>query len=183
MSSVVSVVIYCFQMTTAADEMVTVVDEHNQIVGSATRRDMRARKLPHRSTYILVFNALGDIFVQKRTATKDVFPGYYDVIAGGVVLAGESYEDGAKRELAEELGIRGIPLRSLFDFYFVDQDVRVWGRAFSCIYNGEITLQEEEIESGEFIPVRTVLSRAKKEPYTPDGMYVLYRLMGRPENR
>ena len=170
-------------MTSAADEIVTIVDEHNQVVGSATRADMRARKLPHRSTYVLVFNALGELFVQKRTATKDVFPGYYDVAAGGVVLAGESYDDGAKRELEEELGIRNIPLRNLFDFYFVDHDVRVWGRAFSCIYNGKITLQEEEIESGEFLPVRTVLLRAKTEPYTPDGIYVLYRLLGRAEKR
>jgi 8-oxo-dGTP pyrophosphatase MutT (NUDIX family) len=170
-------------MTSAADEMVTIVDEHNQVVGSATRREMRARKLSHRSTYILVFNALGEIFVQKRTATKDVFAGYYDVVAGGVVLAAESYEDGAKRELEEELGIRGIPLRTLFDFYFVDQDVRVWGRAFSCIYNGEMTLQEEEIESGEFMPLRAVLARAKTERYTPDGMYVLYRLIGRADDQ
>ncbi|NIR17298.1 MAG: NUDIX domain-containing protein, partial [Desulfobacterales bacterium] len=72
-------------------------------------------RLPHRATYILVFNSGGELYVQKRTQTKDVFPGYYDVAAGGVVLAGESYEEGAVRELLEELGIRGTPLEELFD--------------------------------------------------------------------
>jgi isopentenyldiphosphate isomerase len=73
-----------------ADEIVTIVDAHNNVVGSAPRWEMRAKRLPHRSTYILVFNSQGELFVQKRTMTKDVFPGYYDPATGGVVLAGES---------------------------------------------------------------------------------------------
>jgi len=114
----------------AADEIVTIVDEQNNLVGAVPRREMRARNLPHRSTYILVFNSRGALYVQKRTLTKDVFPGYYDVAAGGVVLAGESYEQGARRELEEEMGIRDVPLTWLFDFYFADEHARVWGGAY-----------------------------------------------------
>jgi isopentenyldiphosphate isomerase len=103
----------------AADEIVVIVDEHNNVVGAAPRRQMRAQRLPHRSTYILVFNAQGALYVQKRTMTKDVFPGYYDPAAGGVVLAGESYEASAQRELYEEMGIRDVPLTPLFTFYLL----------------------------------------------------------------
>lgn len=160
----------------AADEIVVIVDEHNNVVGSAPRRDMRAQGLPHRSTYILVFNSQGDLYVQKRTMTKDVFPGYYDPAAGGVVLAGESYEAGAYRELAEEMGIRGVPLTWLFDFYYTDdKGIRVWGGVFTCVYDGAIVLQEEEVESGAFVPVAAIVQRAASEPFTPDGMYVLHR--------
>ena len=162
----------------AADEIVAIVDEHNTVVGAVPRREMRAKRLPHRSTYILVFNSQGELYVQKRTATKDVFPGYYDVAAGGVVLAGESYEQGASRELAEEMGIRSIPLTRLFDFYFEDANTRVWGCAFSCIYDGDIVLQEEEVESGAFLPIDDVLRLAQTRPFTPDGMYVLRRYLG-----
>ena len=59
---------------------------------------------------------IGDLYVQKRTLTKDVYPGYYDVATGGVLQAGETYEQSAERELAEELGIRNIPQVPLFDF-------------------------------------------------------------------
>ena len=72
---------------------------------------------------------------------------------GGVVLAGESYEGAAERELAEELGITGVRLRGHFDFFHEDAGNRVWGRVFSCTYNGDVTLQER---SGE----RRLLPRA-----------------------
>jgi 8-oxo-dGTP pyrophosphatase MutT (NUDIX family) len=165
----------------AADEIVVIVDEHNNVVGAAPRHEMRAKRLPHRSTYILVFNSWGELYVQKRTLTKDVFPGYYDVAAGGVVLAGETYEQGAERELEEEMGIRGVPLTRLFDFYFEHEHTRLWGCAFSCMYDGGVILQEEEVESGAFMQVSDILHRAETQPYTPDGMYVLRRYLDRRE--
>ncbi|HSF32339.1 MAG TPA: NUDIX hydrolase YfcD [Candidatus Tectomicrobia bacterium] len=161
----------------AADEIVAIVDAHNNVVGAAPRREMRAKRLLHRSTYILVFNSRGELYVQKRTLTKDVFPGYYDVAAGGVVLAGETYEQGAERELEEEMGIRGVPLTRLFEFYFEHAHTRLWGCAFSCMYDGEVTLQEEEVESGAPMQVSDILNRAKTDRYTPDGMYVLRRYL------
>ena len=165
----------------AADEIVVIVNEHNHVVGAAPRREMRAKRLPHRSTYILVFNSQGELYVQKRTLIKDVFPGYFDVAAGGVVLAGETYEQGAERQLEEEMGIHGIPLHRLFDFYFEDDRTRLWGCAFSCVYDGMVVLQEEEVESGAFVPVSDILRRAETEPFTPDGMYVLRRYLERQE--
>jgi isopentenyldiphosphate isomerase len=165
----------------AADEIVVIVNEHNHVMGTAPRREMRAKRLPHRSTYILVFNSQGELYVQKRTLTKDVFPGYFDVAAGGVVLAGETYEQGAERELEEEMGIRGMPLNRLFDFYFEGDHTRLWGCAFSCVYDGIVVLQEEEVESGAFVSVSDILRRAETEPFTPDGTYVLRRYLNGQE--
>ena len=161
----------------AADEIVVIVDEHNNVVGAAPRREMRANRWPHRSTYVLVFNTSGELYVQKRTMTKDVFPGYYDIAAGGVVLAGESYERGAERELEEEMGIRGVPLNRLFDFYFEHERTRLWGCAFYCVYNVAIALQAEQVESGAFMSVDDLLRRSQTELFTPDGMYVLRRYL------
>ena len=78
-------------------ELVDVVDAGNRVVGTVTRREMRARRLPHRSTYILVFDRAGRLFVHLRTATKDVWPSHWDVCVGGVLAAGESYDEGAAR--------------------------------------------------------------------------------------
>lgn len=160
-----------------AEEIVAIVDDQNAVVGAAPRREMRRKRLPHRSTYILVFNSRGELCVQRRTKTKDVYPGYFDPAAGGVVLSGESYEEGAKRELAEELGIRDVPLTPLFEFYYADETTRVWGAAFSCIWDGGMILQKEEIESAMFLSVTEVLSRMRSDPFTPDGLYVLHRFL------
>jgi 8-oxo-dGTP pyrophosphatase MutT (NUDIX family) len=157
----------------AADEIVAIVDEQNRVVGSATRREMRARRVLHRACYILVFSSKGELFLQQRTLTKDVYPGYYDPTSGGVVLAGESYDESARRELEEELGIRGVPLQPLFDLYFEDAAVRVWGRAYSCVYDGPVVLQAEEVAGGRFLPVEEILRLAGSKPFTPDGLHVL----------
>ncbi len=159
------------------DEIVAIVDETNRVVGAAPRWKMRAKLLAHRATYILVFNHSGRLFLQKRTKTKDIYPGCFDVAAGGVVLEGETYEESAKRELTEELGISGVELKRHFDFYHQDDRSRVWGRVYSCRYDGEITLQQEEIESGAFLDVRQVLDMSSHEPFTPDGLAVLKRFL------
>ena len=104
----------------SGDEIVAIVDASNHVIGSSSRREMRARRLLHRACFILVFNSSGDLFVQKRTMSKDVYPGYFDTAVGGVVMAGESYEQSAKRELWEELGIQCITLTAHLDFHFDD---------------------------------------------------------------
>jgi ADP-ribose pyrophosphatase YjhB (NUDIX family) len=102
-----------------------------------------------------------------------VFPGYYDPATGGVMLADESYEQGAIRELEEEMGIRNVSLTWLFDFYFADDRTRVWGRAFSCMYDGPLTLQEEEVESVSLMTIDDILHREQTKQFTPDGLYVV----------
>lgn len=161
------------------DEIVAVVDENDLVVGTAPRSEMRAKGLRHRATYILVFNSHGEIYVQKRTATKDVFPGYYEPTAGGVVLAGEDYDHGARREVEEELGIRETPLTALFHFSHQSGRNRVWGAAYSCVYDGALVLQEEEVESGAFMSPADALRLAETRPFTPDGLYVLRRYMAK----
>ena len=86
-----------------SEEIVTIVDDRNNVVGAEPRWRMRSYGLPHRAAYILVFNSVGELFVQKRTDSKDIYPGHYDVAAGGVVMAGESYESAALRELERQL--------------------------------------------------------------------------------
>jgi isopentenyldiphosphate isomerase len=168
-------------MYNAAEEKIVIVDEHNNEIGSATRREMRARNLPHRATFILVFNSAGQLFVQQRTTWKDIYPGYYDAVCGGVVQEGETYEVSAARELAEELGIRDTELTALFDFSYRGKNNFVWGRAYSCIFAGAITLQEEEVAWGSFLALKEVLQLTADKPFTPDGLYVLNRYLSGQE--
>ena len=164
-------------MDNPAEEIVQIVDENNREIGAIARGLMREQRLIHRACYILVFNGAGELFVQKRTETKDIYPGYWDVAAGGVVLAGESYEKSAERELAEELGVSGVKMRNLFDQYYEDKDNRVWGRIFTCIHEGPFTLQAEEVAYGRFMTPEVALEYSRVEPFTPDGVILLEKLL------
>jgi len=130
-------------------EQVTVVDRENRPVGVVSRAEMRARRLPHRASFVFVFRGDGRLVAQRRTMTKDIWPGWYDLAAGGVVVAGEGYEESARRELGEELGIEGAELRGGVEFWFEDDSVRVWGCAYVCVHDGELRLQEDEVAGVE----------------------------------
>ncbi|MFN8640592.1 MAG: NUDIX domain-containing protein [Candidatus Binatia bacterium] len=161
----------------AADELVDVVDARDRVVGRASRAEMRARRLRHRATYLLVFNGRGELFVHLRTATKDVYPSHWDVAVGGVVAAGESYEAGARRELAEELGIHDVEPEVLFDFTYADAANQVNGRVYRVRWDGPVVLQAEEVVRGEWLPLARVRARTRREPFCPDGVAVLERYL------
>jgi isopentenyldiphosphate isomerase len=160
------------------DERIDVVDVQDRVVGSATRSEMRARKLRHRAVYVLVFNSRGQLFVHLRTASKDVYPSHHDVAVGGVVGAGESYDVAAQRELSEEIGVEAVP-RPILSFAYEDDDNRVNGMVYSCTSDGPFRLQREEIESGGWLDLDEVVERAQREPFCPDGLEALFRYLDR----
>lgn len=163
---------------TTADELVDVVDEQDRVVGRVTRAEMRRRNLLHRAVYLLIRNSRGDFFVHRRTTTKDVYPGYWDVTVGGVVAAGESYDEAARREVAEEVGIRDAAPQRLFDVRFADASTRLVGRAFLVRHDGAVTLQTEEVAWGAFVPRAEAERVMRDEPCCPDGLEVLRRYLG-----
>ncbi len=140
---------------------------------------MRARRLPHRSTYILVLNARGELFVHLRTPTKDVYPSHWDPCVGGVLAAGEDFATGARRELAEELGVTA-PLEELVPLRWEDAHTVVRGMVYRARHDGPFTLQPEEVVRGEFLPFELLEERARWEPVCPDGLAVVRRYRGRP---
>jgi isopentenyldiphosphate isomerase len=154
-----------------AQELVDVIDENGRVVGQVTRREMRARRLPHRATYLLVFNNKGELFIHQRTATKDVYPSHWDLTIGGVVSAGESFDEGAKREGREELGVE-IDQVPLFPFRFADERSVVQGMVYRVQHDGPFRLQPEEIVRGEFVALEDLPQRLREAPFCPDGIEV-----------
>jgi isopentenyldiphosphate isomerase len=155
-----------------ADELVDVIDDDGRTVGTVTRREMRAGRLPHRCVYLLVFNGRGELFVHLRTPTKDVYPAHWDVAVGGVLAAGETFDEGARRELGEELGVEAVP-EALFPFRYGDPATVVQAMVYRVRHDGPFRLQPEEIVRGEFVPPEEVAARSSRDPFCPDGLAVL----------
>ncbi len=163
------------------DERVTIVDQNDCVKGSALRSEMRANRLCHRVTYILVFNQRGDLLVQERTTIKDVYPGMLDLAAGGVVVYDEDYKTSAQRELGEELGLYQDALTPLFKSYFEDEQNRCWGEVFRCDSEGPFVLQESEVVKAQFHSLDEVLA-LNKNNVTPDTYQVVKQFMSQLRN-
>ena len=98
------------------------------------------------ATDIVVFtiraNQLGVLLIQRRI---DPFRGRW-ALPGGFVLADESLEVCAQRELREETGLDGIYLEQLFTFGAPDRDPR--GRVLSVAYFALVPSDRLELKAG-----------------------------------
>jgi isopentenyldiphosphate isomerase len=160
------------RMANANEECVDIIDGAGRTIGAVTRQEMRRRRLPHRCTYVLVFDGAGRLFIHLRTATKDVFPSHWDVAVGGVLLSGETFAQGAHREVREELGVDAIP-QELFPFRYEDAATVVEATVYRLIHGGPFQLQAEEIVRGEFATVSEAWARSRGTLFCPDGLAVL----------
>jgi isopentenyldiphosphate isomerase len=105
--------------------------------------------LRHRAVHVLVFNARGQVFLQKRSQSKDTFPGAWDSSASGHVESGEDYETCVGRELREEIGL--VPERAPQPLFKVSACAGtgqefVW--VYRCEAEGPLELNADEIEEG-----------------------------------
>lgn len=108
---------------------------------------IRGEKIPkeyrHAVAEVFVLHDDGTVLLMKRDLNKPNSPGCWESGAGGSVLRGESFEDGAKRELREETGIRADNLRE--NYHVVTKDSIYQG--YVCVTDAakdSVTLQEGE---------------------------------------
>ncbi|MFE5615900.1 NUDIX hydrolase [Streptomyces sp. NPDC056463] len=169
-------------MTNPAEEILDVVDENDEVVGRAPRAEVYARGLIHRCTFILVRDAEDRIFVHRRTPVKLVYPSMYDMFVGGVVGAGETYDDAALREAEEELGVSGLPRPEPL-FRFLHDSGGVAGKWWSAVYQVRcelpVTPQVEEVAWHAFLPEAEVVARLGEWEWVPDGLAAYERLRAR----
>ncbi|WP_277053234.1 NUDIX hydrolase [Zestomonas thermotolerans] len=158
-------------------EVVAWVDEQDRLLGGVPRAELRARRLIGRGTYILLFNSAGELCVHRRTLSKALYPGYWDVAAGGMVLYGEDYAASAARELAEELGIVGVELVEHAHFLYDAPESRLWCTAYSAVSDAPLVLQPEEVLEARFISVEQALEEPRQLPYCPDSLAALQRYL------
>jgi isopentenyl-diphosphate delta-isomerase type 1 len=148
-----------------SEEIFDVVDESDQVVGRETRREVHRRGLLHRAVHILVFNAAGEVFLQKRSITKDSSPGLWDSSSSGHLDCGEDYDTCAIRELREEIGLK---MAAAPERVFKINACSLTGQEFVWVYRcrdeGPFTLHPEEIERGDWFRPEQVTRWISERP-------------------
>ena len=158
-------------------EQVAWVDREDRLLGSLPRAELRERGEIGRGTFILLFNSSGELCVHQRTMSKALYPGYWDVAAGGMVGVDETYAESAARELYEELGVSGVPLTAHERFYFDCPANHLWCAVFSAVWDGPLHVQPEEVQQACFMPVAQALRLSQTQPYCPDSLAALKRYL------
>lgn len=140
-------------------ELLAVVDENDRIIDTCPRHIIHATGLKHRAVHILVFNELGQLFLQKRSMKKDLNGGLWDASAAGHVDAGEDYHVSAAREIEEELGIAAPILEPLFKLPATEAIGMEFIQVYRCIHDGPFMLAVDEIDEGGWFSAAEIAER------------------------
>lgn len=82
-------------------EYLDLVNENDEIIGVTTKAKSHMNSEIHRVAAIFVFDKKGRLLIQEHLESG----GKYDHSVGGHVRQGETYDEAAKREAYEELGL------------------------------------------------------------------------------
>jgi isopentenyldiphosphate isomerase len=148
-----------------SEEIFDVVNERDEVINRKPRSEVHRLGLLHRAVHVLVFNSPGEIFLQKRSMTKDREPGKWDSSSSGHVDAGEAYEACAVRELREEIGliVQKTPERLFKIDACLETDWEfVW--VYRCNSEGPFQLHPDEIERGEWFAPEAVTKWMAEKP-------------------
>lgn len=144
------------------NELFDIVDENDQVIGQATRADVhRNPKLIHRSVAVAVFNKKRELFLQKRSVTKDTDPLKWTISCSGHVNSGDDYLESALRELKEELGISGVRLTFVSKYLCRAPNETEMSVLYQTTWNNQVKLQHEEIIEGRFFTRKALTDEVK----------------------
>jgi isopentenyldiphosphate isomerase len=149
-------------------ELFQVVDADDRPVAVRTRADCHADSgLIHRSVFVVIDTGAGILF-QQRGLTKDTYPGFWCLSCAGHVSAGESYDEAAQRELAEEVGVVDGELELLGTLLMRLPDETEMGAVFRMRHAGPFVVEPPEV-----IGLATFAPDAPPAPLTPSALQIL----------
>ncbi|MEV6162312.1 NUDIX domain-containing protein [Streptomyces sp. NPDC052052] len=149
------------------NERVERVDEQDQVVAVVDRGEAVRRGWLHRIAVTVCRDREGRILVHRRSEHVDRFPGHYEVASGGAVAPGESYEEAASRELAEELGVRA-PVRFIVKFLNRSGLSPHWLAVYEAVLSDNLCPDPDEVMWHGWLSEPELLRSMRENLFTPD---------------
>ena len=130
------------------------------------RKEQQPEGLYRIVVHICLFDSKGRMLIQKRQPFKSGWAGMWDITAGGSALAGDTSQQAASRELAEEVGINVSlegtrPAMTIYfdggfnDIYTINMDVDI----------DSLELQTTEVEQVKWATEEEILDMLKKKEF------------------
>jgi isopentenyl-diphosphate delta-isomerase len=135
-----------------SEEIFDVVNTEDEVVGTEKRSVVHRKQLMHRAIHVFVFNAEGQLYLQKRSLNKDVSPGTWVSSCTGHVDSGEDYDSAALRELGEELSLfEPAEFVRVFKEPCCDRTGQEFVWVYHCKSEGPFKLDPQESSEGRWV--------------------------------
>lgn len=151
------------------EEIFPLVNEDGNTIGQASRSECHSGSmLLHPVIHLHIFNSKGELFLQRRSALKDIEPNKWDSSVGGHIDLGEKPMQAAVREAHEELGLE------LNHIYYIDKHIieTTRERELSYIYYTETdirpTIDNDEVVDGKYWSLAEIKNHLGKNIFTPN---------------
>ena len=151
------------------EETNEVIDREGKTIAIAPRSEVKEKKLRHKTAFIILKNNKNQYFIAQRNSNKKTYPLKWAFGAGGAVMANESFDDAAKRELEEELNLKE-EVKYLFDFSFDSEEIHYLARVYETIFDKEIIIDKREYSQGKWASVKEIFEMEKKGDFCPDSI-------------
>jgi isopentenyldiphosphate isomerase len=152
------------------EEWFPVVDEDGNTIGKAPRSVCHDGKsmLLHPVVHLHLFNNRGELYLQKRSKTKDIQPGKWDTSVGGHVAIDETHPEALAREAFEELGLKEFVSRFLGKYAWESSREKELVYSYSTVSDALPVINKDEIEEGRFWSLNEIRDCIGKDILTPN---------------
>jgi isopentenyl-diphosphate delta-isomerase len=149
-------------------EKVILVDAKDNAIGTMDKMEAHYNGALHRAFSILLFNADGEILLQKRSPTKYHSGGLWTNTCCSHPRPEESMEEALRRKLKHEMGI-AVDLQFAYKFiYNIKLDKNLIENEFDHVYvgtfNGQPSINPEEVEEWKFMNALELRNDIKEHP-------------------
>jgi isopentenyl-diphosphate delta-isomerase len=150
------------------EEQVVLISEKDEVLGLMEKMQAHENGILHRAFSVFLFNDKGELLLQRRAAGKYHSPNQWTNAVCSHPRIDETYQEGAKRRLKEELGIE-VELTEKFHFiYKADVGGNLWehelDHVFTGNYNGDFILNKDEASEIRYIAMKELNKEMKENP-------------------
>jgi len=155
-------------------EFLDIVNENDEVVGVASRKEAYEKLLLHRIVNVIIFNDKNEMALQLRSSTVSFCPNHWSTSVGGHVQTGETYEIAALREYEEELGAQSNLEFIGKDLYEVPGNPKKFLATFRSKFSGRFIPDSKVVDEVSFFSLEKIKEMIENgEKFHPELIFLL----------